>query len=72
VTSRPVRAWAAVIVFLGLSATAIQLGLWQLGRADEKQAMIDLRTGRQTPAAWGSPEGGADRKVAVLVIDCSR
>jgi len=53
---RPVRAWAAVIVFLGLAATAIQLGLWQLGRADEKQAMIDLRADRQAPAALGSPD----------------
>ena len=71
-TSRPVRAWAAVIVFLGLSATAIQLGLWQLGRADEKQAMIDLRKGRQTPAAWGSPESPWKNGIAAQDLDQQR
>ncbi|NBW01460.1 MAG: SURF1 family protein [Betaproteobacteria bacterium] len=55
-SGRPIRAWAAVIVFLGFAAIAVQLGFWQLGRADEKQAMIDLRAGRKTPAALGSPE----------------
>ena len=69
---RPVRAWAAVIVFLGLAATAIQLGLWQLGRADEKQAMIDLRVSRQTPAALGSPESPWKKGIAAQDLDQQR
>ena len=69
---RPVRAWAAVIVFLGLAATAIQLGLWQLSRADEKRAMIDLRAGRQTPAAWGSPESPWKNGIAARDLDQQR
>lgn len=50
------RSWAAVIVFLGLSVAAIQLALWQLGRADEKQAMIDQRSERRAPIEIGSKE----------------
>lgn len=69
---RPVRAWAAVIVFLGLAATAIQLGLWQLSRADEKQAMIDLRIGRQTPAALGGAESPWRNGIAARDLDQQR
>jgi surfeit locus 1 family protein len=72
VTGGPVRAWAAVIVFLGLAATAIQLGLWQLGRADEKQAMIDLRVGRQTPAALGGPDSPWSNGVPAQALDQQR
>ncbi|MFM7965017.1 MAG: SURF1 family protein [Betaproteobacteria bacterium] len=72
VIGRPVRAWAAVIVFLGLAATAIQLGLWQLSRADEKQAMIDLRIGRQTPVALGGPESPWNNGIAVQYLDQQR
>lgn len=49
------RSWAGVVVFLGLAVAAIQLALWQLGRADEKQAMIDQRAGRQAAIEIGSP-----------------
>jgi surfeit locus 1 family protein len=72
VIGRPVRAWAAVIVFLGLAATAIQLGLWQLSRADEKQAMIDLRIGRQTPVTLGGPESPWKNGIAAQDLDQQR
>jgi surfeit locus 1 family protein len=53
-TPSRVRSWGAVVVFLGLAATAIHLGVWQLGRADEKQALIDLRAKRTEPLEMGS------------------
>jgi len=48
------RSWAAVLVFIGLAIVAIQLGFWQWGRADEKQAMVALRAQRMAPMVLGS------------------
>jgi surfeit locus 1 family protein len=47
------RAWIAVAVALGLTGLGIGLGIWQLGRADEKQAMMDLRAARDHVVALG-------------------
>ena len=50
------RSWAAVLVFLGLAIVGVQLAFWQLGRVDEKQAMIDQRAERRAPIEIGSIE----------------
>ena len=47
------RSWAAVLVFLALAIVGVQLAFWQLGRADEKQAMIDQRADRKAPIEIG-------------------
>jgi surfeit locus 1 family protein len=47
------QAWIAVVVGLMLAALGVGLGIWQLGRADEKQAMMDLRSGREQAVALG-------------------
>lgn len=47
------QAWIAVVVALALAALGVGLGFWQLGRADEKQAMVDLRSERDRDVAIG-------------------
>jgi surfeit locus 1 family protein len=47
------RAWIAVAVAVGLAGLGVGLGIWQLGRADEKQAMMDLRSQRDRVVAIG-------------------
>lgn len=37
--------WGSILA-VGLAVLAIGLGIWQLGRAHEKQALLDLRTSR--------------------------
>jgi surfeit locus 1 family protein len=44
---------AATVVALMLAAVAVGLGLWQLGRASEKQSIMDLRSVRDHPVALG-------------------
>lgn len=53
--SRSRRGWAAFVVALILAAVAVRLGLWQLGRADEKQALMDLRASRTSAVVLGAP-----------------
>jgi surfeit locus 1 family protein len=47
------RSWIATFVALGLAALAIGLGVWQLGRADEKRDMISRAQERLTPVEIG-------------------
>ncbi|WVN41899.1 SURF1 family protein [beta proteobacterium MWH-UniP1] len=47
------QAWIAVGVALSLAAIGVGLGFWQLGRADEKQAMMDLRGQRDRDIVIG-------------------
>lgn len=59
------RSWIASIVALSLAALAVGLGIWQLGRADEKRTMIERAQDRQTPVEIGQtrrwqPDLGAD------------
>lgn len=46
VTKRPRGSWLAVIVALCLAFAGIGLGVWQLGRAQEKQELTDRRLDR--------------------------
>lgn len=50
------RAWIAVGVALILAAVGIGLGVWQLGRADEKEAMMALRKDRERDIVIGQQQ----------------
>lgn len=52
--TRGLRRWAAVLIAVALALVAIRLGFWQLGRADEKRTMSDLRKERTMPIAMGA------------------
>jgi surfeit locus 1 family protein len=47
------RSWIATIVAIALALVAISLGVWQIGRADEKRDMILRAQERATPVAIG-------------------
>lgn len=49
--------WLAVVVAVGLAVTAVNLGVWQLGRADEKQQLMDRRALRTEPLLLGQAPG---------------
>lgn len=51
-TSWPAR-WAATVIAVIVGLVAIGLGVWQLGRASEKQSIMDLRAMRQAPLGLG-------------------
>lgn len=51
--SSATRRWLAVVVAGTLAITAVNLGVWQLGRADEKQQLVDRRASRTTPMKMG-------------------
>jgi surfeit locus 1 family protein len=53
VTKRQRGSWLAVIVALCLSVAGVGLGIWQLGRAQEKQDLIDRRLDRANVMAPG-------------------
>ena len=53
VTKRGPKAWTAVAVALGLAVLGVGLGLWQLGRADDKRSMANARSERQLVLALG-------------------
>lgn len=50
--SRPAH-WAAAAVAVILALLAAGLGIWQLGRAQQKQSIIELRTARQQALSLG-------------------
>jgi surfeit locus 1 family protein len=50
------RSWIASIVAISLAALAVGLGIWQLGRADEKHAMIERAQSRLTPVEIGKQD----------------
>lgn len=64
----------ATLVVLAAVATMIALGIWQLGRADEKEAMIaqyESALAMSSPIAW--PANPADYEAAHYrrsVLDC--
>ena len=53
VTKRQRGSWLAVIVALCLSVAGVGLGVWQLGRAQEKQDLTDRRLDRANVMAPG-------------------
>ena len=68
--------WRATIVFTLLAAIAISLGIWQLGRAAEKRAIIDAGANRasemgigQQEALWNSRLTAADLDQQSIVLN---
>ena len=53
VTKRSPKAWIAVAVALSLAILGVGLGVWQLGRADDKRSMVNARSERQLALALG-------------------
>ncbi len=53
VTKRSPKAWIAVAVALSLAILGVGLGVWQLGRADDKRSMVNARLERQLALALG-------------------
>lgn len=66
------RSWTAVVVFLVLAIVGMALGRWQLGRADEKRAMVSLRENRTLAVELGSRSAAGiawDTELAVDRLD---
>ena len=59
VAKRSPKAWIAVAVALSLAILGVGLGVWQLGRADDKRSMVNARLERQL--ALAPCLGGAGR-----------
>lgn len=68
--------WRASIVFIFLAAIASSLGVWQLGRAAEKRAIIDAGANRasamkigQREAPWSPALTAADLDQQQIILD---
>ncbi len=63
------------ILVVAAAATMVALGIWQIGRAEEKGALIAAyqnALAKETPIAWPKPEGYADALYRNALVDCEK